>query len=73
MDEKEIISRISENIRLQRYRKHITQENLAEQVNISTKYMNLIENKKANPTITIIVKICEVLNLSLEKLLKDNN
>ena len=34
-------------------------------VDISTKYLNMIENRKANPTIVIVVKICKVLNIEL--------
>jgi len=34
-------------------------------VDISTKYLNMIENRKANPTIVIVVKICIALNIEL--------
>ena len=73
MEKEEIIKRIAENIRLQRYRKNITQEELAEKAEISTKYMNLIENRKANPSITVLVRLCEILDLEFSKLLKSND
>ncbi len=66
MDDNEILQIIADNIRLERLRKRLSQEKLAEQVGISTKYLNMIENRKANPTIVIVVKICVVLNLSLD-------
>ena len=66
MDDNEILQIIADNIRLERLRKRLSQEKLAEQVGISTKYLNMIENRKANPTIVIVVKICIVLNLSLD-------
>lgn len=66
MQDKEILEVIADNIRIERLRKRISQEKLAEQIGISTKYLNLIENKKANPTIIIVVKICIALNINLD-------
>ena len=66
MDDKLILERVADNIRIERLRKRLSQEKLAEMVDISTKYLNMIENRKANPTIVIVVKICVVLNLSLD-------
>ena len=37
-------------------------------VEISTKYQNMIENRKANPTIVIVVKICMVLGIDLNSI-----
>ncbi len=65
MQEKEIIEKIADNIRIERLKRRIPQEKLAEMVDISTKYLNMIENRKANPTIVIVVKICNALNISL--------
>ena len=58
-----ILTKVAENIRLARLKKHYTQEQLAEIANITQKYLNLIENKKANPSIVIVVNICEALNI----------
>lgn len=65
MDDKNILEKVSDNIRLARLQKRISQEKLAEMVDISTKYLNMIENRKANPTIVIVIKICKVLNIEL--------
>jgi len=65
MDDKNILEKVSDNIRLARLQKRISQEKLAEMVDISTKYLNMIENRKANPTIVIVVKICKALNIEL--------
>ena len=48
MKKQEIIDKISDNIRIERLRKRYSQEKLAEMANITQKYLNLIENKKAN-------------------------
>ena len=65
MDDKNILEKVSDTIRLARLQKRISQEKLAEMVDISTKYLNMIENRKANPTIVIVVKICKALNIEL--------
>lgn len=71
MDKDKILTKVAENIRLARLKKHYTQEQLAEMANITQKYLNLIENKKANPSIVIIVNLCEALNIELNSILLD--
>lgn len=68
MDDKEILDRVSDNIRLERLKQRISQEKLAEMVDISTKYLNMIENRKANPTIVIVIKICNALKIRLDNI-----
>lgn len=63
MDDSLILKTIADNIRIERLRKRLSQEKLAEIVGISTKYLNMIENNKTNPTIVIVVKICNALKL----------
>lgn len=65
MDDKLILDKVSDNIRLARLQQRLSQEKLAEMVDISTKYLNMIENRKANPTIVIVVKICIALGVSM--------
>lgn len=65
MDDRLILDEISDNIRIARLQKRLSQEKLAEMIDISTKYLNMIENRKANPTIVIVVKICIALNIPL--------
>ena len=65
MDDKDILYLVSDNIRLARLRKRISQEKLAEMIDISTKYLNMIENRKANPTIVIVIRICMALDIDL--------
>ena len=65
MNEILILEKTADNIRLERLRRRLSQEKLAEMVDISTKYLNLIENRKANPTIVIVVKICLALGIDL--------
>lgn len=66
MADMDILQIVADNIRIERLRKRISQEKLAELVGISTKYLNMIENKKANPTIVVVIKICQTLDITLE-------
>lgn len=70
MDDILILKTIADNIRIERLRKRLSQEKLAEIVGISTKYLNMIENNKTNPTIVIVVKICNALKIDLNPLIK---
>lgn len=70
MDDSLILKTIADNIRIERLRKRLSQEKLAEIVGISTKYLNMIENNKTNPTIVIVVKICNALKIDLNMLTK---
>ena len=65
MDDKDILKIVADNIRLERLRYRLSQERLAEMVDISTKYLNMIENRKANPTIVIVIRICQALGIDL--------
>lgn len=65
MDDKNILKTVADNIRLERLRGRLSQEKLAEMVDISTKYLNMIENRKANPTIVIVIRICKALGIDL--------
>ena len=69
MDKNEIITLIAENIRIQRLRKRLTQDKLAELSGFSTQYINSIEAKKVNPSIVVIVNICKALNIDLNKII----
>lgn len=70
MDDSLILKTIADNIRIERLRKRLSQEKLAEIVGISTKYLNMIENNKTNPTIVIVVKIYNALKIDLNTLIK---
>ncbi len=65
MNDKVILDKVSDNIRMARLQRRISQEKLAEMVDISTKYLNMIENRKANPTIVIVIRICKALGIDL--------
>lgn len=59
------------NIKSERIRKNLSQEELAEKCDISRNSISLIETGKINPTILKIVDIAKALNVDINILLKD--
>ena len=59
------------NIKSERLRKGVSQEELAEKCDISRNSISLIETGKINPTIIRIIDIAEVLGVNVETLVKD--
>ncbi|MBD5401506.1 helix-turn-helix transcriptional regulator [bacterium] len=70
MNEKEILFKLGRNICAERNRLGISQEGLAEQINISDKHISKIENGHTNPKITTIIAIMDALNLPFDALYK---
>lgn len=65
MEKNKILATVADNIRLERLRKKITQEKLAELSGITQKYLNLIEKGKVNPTILVVINLCKTLDIDL--------
>lgn len=69
MEKEEILRIFSENLRAERARKKLTQEQLAEMAGISQKYLYRIENAKMNPTIAVVCRLALALGVTLDRLL----
>ncbi len=59
------------NIKSERIRKGLSQEELAEKCDISRNSISLIETGKINPTILKVLDIAKALNIDINVLLKD--
>lgn len=70
MLEKEILSKIGDNIRAERNRARLSQEGLAEKISMNEKHLSTIENGQVNPKITTIIAIMEALDIPFEALYK---
>ena len=55
-------------VKIARIKKKIKQQELAEMVGISREYLRQIENDAANPTRSIMMKIAEILECSVQEL-----
>lgn len=68
--ENEFRKTLALNIKIERIKRHLTQEQLAEMSEISTKYITKIENGKVTPSSFLLYKIAQCLNVPLDKLIK---
>ncbi len=69
LKKKYILKKLAENIRVERVRKKISQEYLAEQADITQQHLYRIENEKVSPTIHVVVNIAIALGVDLNQLL----
>lgn len=70
MKTKELIGRRLKRIR---QRKKLTQENLAEKVGISPKYISSIERGQENPTLDTLIKIVHALEVEMGEVFLTEN
>ena len=64
-DEKQIQKAISNTFISLRKKNRLTQEKLAEILDVSVEHISRIENCKYTCSITLIIKMCSIFNLSL--------
>lgn len=57
---------IGKRIAFVRKERGLSQETLAELVDISTQYMSIIENDKKNMSVEVLTKIADVLNVTTD-------
>ena len=63
---------IGRRIRQNRVRLNITQEQLAEMVNVSVPHISRIENGSSQPSLQVLVDICNILKITIDDLLEDS-
>ena len=59
---------INEKMKAARLEKKLSQGELAKIINVSRQTINMIENGDYNPTISLCIKICKVLEKTLDEL-----
>lgn len=64
---------VGQQLRQIRKEQNLTREQLAEQANISSKYLYEIEKGRKNCSLYIIYQLCGCLKVNLERILKENN
>ena len=69
LDKEKTLKILAENIRVDRARKKISQEYLAEQADITPQHLYRIENERVCPTILVVANIAKALGVTLDKLL----
>ncbi len=63
-----LLNKLAENIRVERARKHLSQELLAEKADITPQHLYRIENAKVCPTILVIANIAQALGVTIDTL-----
>lgn len=69
--EKAIRDNIAYNLRVERTKKSLTQEKIAELADVSCKHIVKIEHSQVSPSIYIVYKLAAVLNITVDKLIGD--
>ena len=69
-EKEELLKKLAENIRIQRAKKQLSQEYLAEQADITPQHLYRIENAKVCPTILVVANIAKALDIKLDELFR---
>ncbi len=69
MDKKTLLKKFGKNVKIERIKKDLTQEKLAEIMDVSQNYIANIERGKANMSLGKILELSDFLNVKIEKLL----
>ena len=68
--EQDFRKKLAHNLKVERAKNELTQEQLAELIGISQKHITKIENERVTPSIFIVYKMAKALNTTLDELVK---
>lgn len=69
MNKVELLKRFGKNIKIERIKKDLTREQLAEIMNVSVNYLSNVETGKANMSLAKVLELAEYLKTDIENLL----
>ncbi|CDE44399.1 putative uncharacterized protein [Clostridium sp. CAG:768] len=69
MNKVELLKRFGKNVKIERIKKDLTREQLAEIMNVSVNYLSNVENGKANMSLAKVLELAEYLKTDIENLL----
>ena len=67
--EKQLRKNIADKLRMYRAKERLSQEQLADKSNLTQTYIYRLENELANPSIYVMLKIAEALNVTVNDLI----
>ncbi len=70
MNKSELLKRFGKNVKIERIKKDLTQEKLAEQLDVSANYVACIENGRQNMSLGKVLELADTLNTDIANLLK---
>lgn len=63
--------KLGRNIKIERIRKNITQEEFAEKIDMSLSYVSKLEQGLTSPTAIVLFKMAKLLNIPMEKFFEE--
>ena len=69
MDKVNLLKKFGKNVKIERIKKDLTQEQFAEIMGVSQNYIANIECGKANMSLAKVLELANFLNIEIEKLL----
>ena len=69
MEKGELLKKFGKNVKIERIKKDLTQENLAEILNVSQNYIACIETGKQNMSLAKINELAKAMNINIKYLL----
>ena len=73
MNKKTLLKKFGKNVKIERIKQDLTQEQLAEIMGVSQNYVANIECGKANMSLAKVLELANFLNIKIEKLLIFND
>lgn len=70
MDKNKLLKKFGKNVKIERIKKDLTQEKLAEILDVSTNYLACIENGRQNMSLGKILELSNALNIKIDILLR---
>ena len=69
MDKKQLLKKFGKNVKIERIKKDLTQEQFAEILGVSTNYVACVENGRQNMSLGKILELSHALLIDINKLL----
>ena len=69
MNKSELLKKFGKNVKIERIKKDLTQEQLAEKMNVSQNYLACVENGRQNMSLGKILELANALEIDIEMLL----
>lgn len=70
MNKEELLKRFGKNVKIERIKKDLTQEQLAENLDVSQNYLACIECGRQNMSLAKVLELSKALGINIENLLR---
>ena len=70
MNNEELLKRFGKNVKIERIKKDLTQEQLAENMDVSQNYLACIECGRQNMSLAKVLELSQALGINIENLLR---